>query len=199
MAAAIASCGDRYAKRPFIGSAYYQRKVEGVETEFVAAATFASSAGNSLAAVENRAPPLIVPPSDATDDAVQVPLDRPLESTPQSRPEMSIVMGALSAVLAPLGFTGRSSVRPREIEEDPHFIVLEDRWRSGFPAWDRYDKNHPANDDYPFVEGHIWDPYNQNVLKGDYPDHRPKHLPGSYRFVAHTFGAARSAGRHDAL
>ncbi len=79
-------------------------------------------------------------------------------------------MGDVSlAVLAPLGFTGRSSVRPREIEEDPHFVPMEDRWRSGFPSWDRYDKGHPANDDYPFVEGNIWDPYNQNVLKGDYP------------------------------
>ena len=28
---------------------------------------------------------------------------------------------------------------------------------------------HPPVDDYPYVEGHWWDPYNQNVLKGDYP------------------------------
>lgn len=37
------------------------------------------------------------------------------------------------------------------------------------PAWDRYGKNHPAGDDYPGVLGRWWDPYNQNVLKGDYP------------------------------
>ena len=35
--------------------------------------------------------------------------------------------------------------------------------------WDRYGKGHPPVDDYPYVEGHWWDPFNQNVLKGDYP------------------------------
>src|SRR5439155_11507864 len=44
----------------------------------------------------------------------------------------------------------------------------EDRWRIGFPAWDRYDKGHPLINDYPYVVGSIWNPYKQNVLKGDY-------------------------------
>src|SRR5262249_16638260 len=30
-------------------------------------------------------------------------------------------------------------------------------------------KGHPVGDDYPYVEGRCWDPFNQNVLKGDYP------------------------------
>jgi hypothetical protein len=46
---------------------------------------------------------------------------------------------------------------------------MEDRWRIGFPEWDRYGKGHPRLDDYPYEEGHWWDPYHQNVLKGDYP------------------------------
>src|SRR5947209_19590965 len=46
---------------------------------------------------------------------------------------------------------------------------MPDRWRIGFPEWDRYDKGHPTTDDYPFVTGSKWDPFNQNVLKGDYP------------------------------
>lgn len=69
----------------------------------------------------------------------------------------------------PLGFTGPSSVAPSVAEESSHFVPVEDRWRLGFPEWDRYDKDHPFVDDYPYVEGHWWDPYNQNVLKGDYP------------------------------
>jgi hypothetical protein len=69
----------------------------------------------------------------------------------------------------PLGFTGPSGIRPREDQEDSHFVPVEDRWRIGFPAWDRYDKGHPLVDDYPYVEGHWWDPFNQNVIKGDYP------------------------------
>ena len=39
----------------------------------------------------------------------------------------------------------------------------------GFPAWDRYGNGHPPVDDYPYAEGHWWNPYTQNVLKGDYP------------------------------
>lgn len=70
---------------------------------------------------------------------------------------------------APLGYAGPSGVLPSEYQQDNHFVPLEDRWRIGFPRWDRYGKGHPPVDDYPYVEGSIWDPYNQNVLKGDYP------------------------------
>jgi hypothetical protein len=69
----------------------------------------------------------------------------------------------------PLGYTGPSSVLPREAQESSHFVPVEDRWRIGFPAWDRYDQGHPCGKDYPYNEGHWWDPYNQNVFKGDYP------------------------------
>jgi hypothetical protein len=69
----------------------------------------------------------------------------------------------------PLGYTGRSGVLPSEGQQSSHFVPVEDRWRLGFPAWDRYDKGHPVTDDYPYSLGRILDPYNQNVLKGDYP------------------------------
>jgi hypothetical protein len=70
---------------------------------------------------------------------------------------------------APLGYTGPSRVLSRDVQQDNHFVPVEDRWRIGFPEWDRYDKGHPAVNDYPYVPGSKWDPYNQNVLKGDYP------------------------------
>lgn len=70
---------------------------------------------------------------------------------------------------APLGYTGPSSVMPTENQSTSHFIPIEDRWRIGSPTWDRYGKGHPPGDDYPFVQGAKLDPYNQNVLKGDYP------------------------------
>ncbi len=69
----------------------------------------------------------------------------------------------------PLGFAGRSSILPKDQQETPDFVPMEDRWRIGFLPWDRYGKGHPLTDDYPYQEGSIWDPYNQNVLKGDYP------------------------------
>jgi hypothetical protein len=70
---------------------------------------------------------------------------------------------------APLGYAGRSRILPRDAQEDNQFIPVPDRWRIGFPEWDRYGKGHPPGDDYPYVPGRWWDPYNQNVLKGDYP------------------------------
>ena len=70
---------------------------------------------------------------------------------------------------APLGFTGPSSILPGESQESEHFVPIEDRWRIGFPEWDRYGKGNPDVDDQPYETGHWWDPYNQNVLKGDYP------------------------------
>jgi hypothetical protein len=69
----------------------------------------------------------------------------------------------------PLGFAGLSRVASLETQDDNHFAPAEDRWRTGFPDWDRYGKGHPLVDDYPYVKGNWWDPYNQNILKGDYP------------------------------
>ncbi len=70
---------------------------------------------------------------------------------------------------APFGFTGPSGVLPTEFQTSSHFIPVEDRWRLGLKDSDRYGKGHPIMDDYPGLKGAWWDPYNQNVLKGDYP------------------------------
>ena len=69
----------------------------------------------------------------------------------------------------PIGFTGPSGVLPTDFQESDHFVPVEDRWRLGYPAWDRYGKGHPITDDYPYSAGRWFDPYNQNVFKGDYP------------------------------
>jgi len=69
----------------------------------------------------------------------------------------------------PYGFTGPSGVQPTEQQTSSHFVPVEDRWRLGSKDWDRYGKGHPIMDDYPGVKGAWWDPYNENVLKGDYP------------------------------
>jgi hypothetical protein len=69
----------------------------------------------------------------------------------------------------PTGYTGPSSVLPTEGQQDPHFVPIEDRWRIGYPEWDRYGNGHPVIDDYPYTPGRWFDPFNQNVLKGDYP------------------------------
>jgi hypothetical protein len=68
----------------------------------------------------------------------------------------------------PSGFSGRTSVVP-SVGANADFVPVEDRWRIGFPDWDRYDRGHPLLDQYPYVLGRWFDPYAQNVLKGDYP------------------------------
>jgi hypothetical protein len=65
---------------------------------------------------------------------------------------------------APLGFAGRSRIAARDAQESNHIVPMPDRWRLGFPAWDRYGKGHPPLVDYPYVPGRWWDPFNQNVL-----------------------------------
>jgi hypothetical protein len=68
----------------------------------------------------------------------------------------------------PLGFVGQSGV-PHVSQSTSDFLPLPDRWRLGFPRWDRYGRSGEATVDSPHVEGRWWDPYNLNVLKGDYP------------------------------
>lgn len=71
--------------------------------------------------------------------------------------------------LKPLGYAGPTPPRlaTPAWTHDSDFIPIQDRWRIGFPTWDRYKAGTPG--EYPYTLGHWWDPYDQNVLKGDYP------------------------------
>src|SRR5439155_27219792 len=82
-------------------------------------------------------------------------LDRPLESKPAEVLPAAAAADTLlqTKVDPPLGFTGPSGIVPRASQESSHFVPMEDRWRLGFPQWDRYDKGHPHIDDYPYVPG----------------------------------------------
>jgi hypothetical protein len=104
------------------------------------------------------------PPDDINPPAFRRPIEppRPSEVVPKPTPTQT-------PVDPPLGFAGPSGVLPREEQESADFVPMEDRWRIGYPDWDRYGKGHPWLDDYPYIEGNRWDPFNLNVLKGDYP------------------------------
>jgi hypothetical protein len=108
----------------------------------------------------------------AVEEPIRPPvLNRPLDAVlPPPADQMPDFVYPPTPFDPPLGFTGRSSVLPR-IKGDQDFIPVEDRWRIGFPAWDRadYNRTNPKNGDYPYQLGVWYDPYNQNVLKGDYP------------------------------
>jgi hypothetical protein len=69
--------------------------------------------------------------------------------------------------MAPLGFAPRVFQPAVKSAPNQDFIPIPDRWRIGFPQWDRYTLNTPG--EYPYQPGNWWNPYDQNVLKGDYP------------------------------
>ena len=110
-------------------------------------------------------------PAPAAPDAAPDPLQRPLETPPE--PEPAPPPGpepfVETPVDAPLGFTGPSGILPAAGQTDPHFVPVEDRWRVGFPEWDRYGTGQRVGHDVPYELGRVVNPFNQNVLKGDYP------------------------------
>jgi hypothetical protein len=99
-------------------------------------------------------------------------LERPVESKPEAPaeppppPEEDLLQTPMDP---PLGFTGPSGVEPTEYQESSHFVPIEDRWRVGFPEWDRYGTGPQVGHDVPYELGRAINPFNQNVLKGDYP------------------------------
>ncbi|MFN6052283.1 MAG: hypothetical protein ACK47R_15760, partial [Planctomycetia bacterium] len=107
----------------------------------------------------------VEPPKPA--DSVK-PIERPITTPKLPEKPPTIDDFVTTQTYPPLGFTGKSSVLS-EIVGDNDFIPVPDRWRLGFPALDRYGNGHPRTVDYLYQLGHWWDPYNQNVLKGDYP------------------------------
>ncbi len=75
---------------------------------------------------------------------------------------------AAEPVEQPTGHAGDKSLAS-EPQTTPERREARDRWRLGFPEYDRYGDRGGRGRDIPFTKGRWWDPYNQNVLKGDYP------------------------------
>lgn len=68
----------------------------------------------------------------------------------------------------PTGAAGDETVESApQIEPDRREV--RDRWRIGFPEYDRYGDRGARGRDVPFKRGRWYDPYNQSALKGDYP------------------------------
>jgi hypothetical protein len=66
--------------------------------------------------------------------------------------------------LKPLGHAGGKTVKALD-PATAEFVPMPDRWRFGFPAYERYQPPQKM----PWISGSTFDPYNQNVLKADYP------------------------------
>ncbi|HSR66347.1 MAG TPA: carboxypeptidase-like regulatory domain-containing protein [Acidobacteriota bacterium] len=108
------------------------------------------------------APPRAAPPRAAYP---------PFRERPQPRPEEAPVTAVeepgIEAEFSPPGYAGSRRGTSTEVEAVPDFVPVTDRWRLGLPRWQRYPDSVPGV--FPYARGRRLDPYNQNVLKGDYP------------------------------
>lgn len=87
------------------------------------------------------------------DFAVEKQAENPLVNLPERKP---------------LGAAGQESVESEPQTESDRRPV-RDRWRIGFPEYDRYGDKGARGRDIPFKKGRWYDPYHQSWLKGDYP------------------------------
>jgi len=68
----------------------------------------------------------------------------------------------------PLGAAGDETVQSvKQVSSDRR--ELRDRWRIGFPEYDRYGDKGARGRDIPFRRNRWYNPYGQSVIKGDYP------------------------------
>lgn len=68
----------------------------------------------------------------------------------------------------PTGAAGNETVESRPPTSGDR-RELRDRWRIGFPEYDRYGDQGARGRDIPFRRNKWFNPYDQSVLKGDYP------------------------------
>lgn len=72
-------------------------------------------------------------------------------------------------------------------EEDKVFVKVPDRWKLPLPPFRRYD----GTADMQYMKGHLWDPFNTNVLKGDKPI-LPHRIFLNLGFISDTFNAVQT-------
>src|SRR5438105_10223044 len=100
---------------------------------------------------------IVEPGKDATVDidlqALKEPLPKPVDPTANE---------------SPAGYAGRGTISPPTLTR-PGREEVRDRWRINFPEYDRYGDLGARGRDIPFRKGHWYNPYDLNILKGDYP------------------------------
>jgi hypothetical protein len=116
-----------------------------------------------LTVADGRADDGEPPPDSASQPKTATPRRQATPERP-AKPEPLPPADPVPVTRTPTGFT---RIGPgTESYPGSEFVPIPDRWRIGWPEYDRYPNDpHEAM----LVRGHWWDPYKQNVLKGDYP------------------------------
>ena len=96
----------------------------------------------------------------------EVPVE--IELKAQKKPEKPEPFVDPTANERPISYTGGGNLdsRPPTL---PDRAEVRDRWRVNFPEYDRYGDKGARGRDIPFRRGKWYDPYNQNLIKGDFP------------------------------
>jgi len=105
--------------------------------------------------------------------------EKPAEKEPEKEVPKDTTPPVIPDAVVPLGNAGEGKIPTPAFSNiiERETLAVPDRWRIGWPTWDRYGRQ--ANDDpvlmnnaggdSPYTMGHPLNPYDRNVLKGDYP------------------------------
>jgi hypothetical protein len=124
-----------------------------VEFPFVAKFTNDKPYGAFARALPNGLENVIIEPGH--ESKLDIPVEKKKEIERQSGDK-------------PTGYAGGESIKSNQ-QTEPDRREVRDRWRIGFPEYDRYGDKGARGRDIPFKRGRWYDPYNQSVIKGDYP------------------------------
>ncbi len=143
------------------GDGHYALRVQpgayrlSVELPYLAKFDKAKNYGEHALIREDSLENVIV--SDGKETTIDFAVEKQAEIPPVNIPERR-----------PPGAAGQTGVAS-EPQTQTDRRSVRDRWRIGFPEYDRYGDKGGRGRDIPFRKGHWYDPYNQSWLKGDYP------------------------------
>ncbi|MEQ9617352.1 MAG: hypothetical protein RLN60_04880 [Phycisphaerales bacterium] len=134
----------------------------------------------SIVLGEDRPPPgrqQREPDSPEIEEPDQASPEAPAEAIPAPVVRTNEEFRIIERAREPLGFEGTSWVPNSTDTVARSSVALPDRWRLGWTDWDRYGRRAPGDEtlmnneggDSPYTRGSVLNPYDRNVLKGDYP------------------------------
>lgn len=124
--------------------------------------------------VIKKATPAPIAKGPPDDETVPDPKTPKTDETPKPATDKPLAVETdVEAGYQPLGYVGPY----RKLRPDPNedYVPIQNRWLMPFPRWERHSQFRSDNDatgwtyDYPYTTGGILDPFQQNILKGDYP------------------------------
>jgi len=120
----------------------------------------------STTAVSGSASPPLLLAADSSAPAAASSTSPGGQAADEQMKEQANEWNGAAQPMKPLGYAPSLEPTPK-VPADIDFLPVPDRWRIGFPDWDRYPRSTPG--EYPYRNGNWWNPYDQNMLKGDYP------------------------------